>query len=119
MKIKINLIDDNGKEFFGETELKPTTDKSTTEKHTTEKHTAEKPSTRGGPKIQLKKLVDENFFQTPKTSKNILDEMKNRSYRYKSTDLTKPLQDLTRDQILRRISLKDDKGKIKLNWVNW
>ena len=114
MIIKINLIDDNGKEFSGEIELKPTTGKSTIRKSTIEKS-----STRGGPKIQLKKLVDENFFQTPKTSKNILDEMQNRSYHYKSTDLSKPLQDLTRDQILRRAYIKDDKGKIKLSWVNW
>lgn len=110
MKIKIRLIDDSGKEFSGEIELIPETGKTVTGKTVTN---------RGGPKIQLKKLVEENFFEAPKNSKNILDEMKNRSYHYKSTDLTKPLQDLTRGQNLRRISLKDEQGKIKLHWVNW
>ena len=74
---------------------------------------------RGGPKTQLENLVKENFFQEPKSSKDMLEELKTRSYHYKATDLTKPLQDLVRDQFLRRESLKDQKNKSILHWVNW
>jgi len=74
---------------------------------------------RGGPKIQLENLVKENFFQEPKSTKDLLEQLQTRSYHYKSTDLSKPLQDLVRDQFLRRDKIKDKKGKPILHWVNW
>lgn len=115
MKIKIILTDDNGKTYEGEVNLNQTKN-STTIKSTKSKIKKKK---RGGPKIQLQNLVEENFFQEPKSTNDILEELKTRSYHYKSTDLTKPLQDLVRDQVLRRDTLKDKEGKSKLHWVNW
>ena len=59
------------------------------------------------------------MFAKQKNMKNILDELKNRTYYYKPQDLTLLLRNLVREKTLRRIEQKNDKDKIVLHWVNW
>jgi len=113
MKIKIVVTDDDGKVFSGEVNL-------TKEKGTNKPQIDKvKKINKGGPRDRLQDLADENFFQNPKSMKNMIEELKNRSYHYKLGDLTRPLQSMTRDKILRRDSIKNEEGKTKLHWVNW
>lgn len=113
MKIKINLIDDDGKIFFGEVNL--TGEKGSNKSQINKVNKIKKE----GPRARLQELTNENFFQNPKSMKNMLDELKNRSYHYKPADLTRPLQTMTRDKISRRDSIKNEKGTSKIHWVNW
>jgi len=113
MKIKISVTDDDGKVFSGEVNL-------TAEKGSNKSQINKvKEIKRDGPRARLQELANENFFQNPKSMKNMLNELKNRSYHYKPADLTRPLQTMTRDKILRRDSIKNEKGTSKIHWVNW
>jgi len=79
----------------------------------------EKSSAKKGPKYHLTELKTEGFFEKPKNMKNILDELKNRTYYYKAQDLTLLLRNLVQEKILRRVEQKNDKDKKVLHWVNW
>jgi hypothetical protein len=74
----------------------------------------------GGPLITLRELVDENFFSEPRSLRDILDEFNKRSQRLKPTDLTKPLQIVCRQKLLRRDKQSPANGGKKVfHWYNW
>ena len=73
-----------------------------------------------GPKGWLRELVAEGFFSKPKSSSDILEELENRSHHLQATDLTRPLQLLCHEKLLRRKKMASEKGgKAFLHWVNW
>jgi DNA primase len=73
-----------------------------------------------GPKAWLRELVEEKFFTQPKASRQILEELGNRSHHLKSTDLTRPLEALCHEKILRRKKLAAEEGKSAVyHWSNW
>ena len=82
------------------------------------KSTVKNSQSKKGPKYQLEVLVGDHFFKNPKSIPNILEELEKRSFHYKQGDLTRPLQTLCRERILRR-------GKKKINnkelwyYSNW
>lgn len=71
-----------------------------------------------GPKAWITELVDEDFFQTPKSSNSIREELESRGHHLSPTDLTFPLQKLCHEKRLRRKKIDRD-GKQVLHWVNW
>ncbi|HEX4372561.1 MAG TPA: hypothetical protein VHZ50_04560 [Puia sp.] len=78
-----------------------------------------KPS-KDGPKAWLRELVEEGFFKKPKSSSEIREELETRSHHLKATDLTKPLEALCHEKLLRRKKEASDVGgKAVLHWVNW
>jgi len=71
-----------------------------------------------GPKHQLDVLVSDNFFKSPKSIPDILKELEKRSCHYKQGDLTRPLQTLCHEKILRR-QKKKTTNKELWNYSNW
>jgi hypothetical protein len=71
-----------------------------------------------GPKAWLLELVEESFFQSPKSSNDIREELESRGHHLNATDLTFPLQKLCHEKNLRRKKIDRD-GKQVLHWVNW
>lgn len=73
-----------------------------------------------GPMGQLQKLRADNFFQSPKTTAEMLAELETRGVHYADTYLTSPLQQLVRRQELRR-QKKVIKGGRRAVWhySNW
>lgn len=69
-----------------------------------------------GPRSWLGELIDENFFSKPKSMKDILSELKNRSHHLEAPDLTLSLEYFCHEKKLRR--LPKEKGK-RLQWVKW
>lgn len=69
----------------------------------------------GGPKVWLEELIEEKFFNKPKSSADIRTELESRSHHLSPTDITNPLQNLCHEKKLRR---KKETGG-KLHWVNW
>ncbi len=68
----------------------------------------------------LADLHEEGFFKEPKSLKDILEELSNRSHLLKSTDLTWPLQKLCHDKMLRRRQQVPAEGGHKVfHWYNW
>lgn len=77
-------------------------------------------SKKEGPRGWLSELVTEGFFSKPKSSSNIQEELENRSHHLQATDLTRPLQLLCHEKLLRRKKIVLEKGgKTLLHWVNW
>ncbi|HOV98659.1 MAG TPA: hypothetical protein PK595_03690 [Bacteroidota bacterium] len=105
---------------------------STSSGEPTTKHNAGRRSTRkpsgsaqtkdvksDGPLAWLRELADENFFATPKSSKDIQDELDKRSHCLKATDLTLPLKTLCLEKKLQRDRRRPEGGGKKvLHWFN-
>ncbi len=97
-------------------------DLATTETRT-KKLTLKKPVKSGttlkqGPMDQLKDLISEDYFSTPRSMKEILEELDSRGRHYRPTDLTYQLNTLVRNKNLRRIKKKIG-NKTVLHWTNW
>jgi len=72
-----------------------------------------------GTKTWLEELIEEEFFKTPKSGKNILEALDERGHILKSTDITNPLALLVNDKKLRRRKMAVEGGKSQLHWYNW
>lgn len=73
-----------------------------------------------GPKAWLRELASEGFFEKPKSSSDIREELETHSHHLKATDLTLPLQALCHERLLRRKKVAPENGgKLVLHWVNW
>ncbi|CAF3409753.1 unnamed protein product, partial [Rotaria sp. Silwood2] len=73
-----------------------------------------------GPKAWMLELVEEGFFNKPKSSANIIEELETRSHHLQASDLTWPLESLCHDKKLRRKKIAPEKGgKEVLHWSNW
>lgn len=65
--------------------------------------TRKRSTTRPGPSVILKKLIESNFFTDSRTIGDVVDYcMKVYNYEYKSTDLSGTLAKLAKDGILKR-----------------
>lgn len=79
-----------------------------------------KSSAKSGPKNWIEELVDEGFFQTPKASNDIREALDERGHILQSTDLTRPLDRLVKDKVLRRKKMPaEEGGKSQVHWYNW
>ena len=73
-----------------------------------------------GTSAWLRELVDEGFFAEPKSIKQILQELSNRSHHLRGTDLTRQMQQLCHDKLLRRRKQASASGgKEVFHWSNW
>jgi len=65
--------------------------------------TRKRSTTRPGPSVILKKLIESNFFSDSRTIGDVVDYcMKVYNYEYKSTDLSGTLAKLAKDGVLKR-----------------
>lgn len=74
---------------------------------------------KAGTKTWLEELIEEEFFKTPKSSKNILEALNERGHILKSTDITGALALLVKEKKLRRRKMDVEGGKSQLHWYNW
>ena len=72
------------------------------------KKTIKRQITREGAYGYLLEIKDNDFFDTPKTLKQIVQELGRLGHYYKSTSLTNPLQRLIRQKKLGRIGKKEN-----------
>ena len=73
-----------------------------------------------GTSAWLRELVDEGFFAEPKSIKQTLQELSNRSHHLRGPDLTRQIQQLCHGRILRRRKQAPaDGGKEVFHWSNW
>ena len=73
-----------------------------------------------GPKAWLTELVEEGFFQKPKSATEIIEEFKTRSHHLKASDLTSPLQALCHEKLLRRKQMAPPNGgRAVYHWSKW
>jgi hypothetical protein len=59
-------------------------------------------SAKKGPQSHIKEMVDEKFFDKPKTIAQVKAELENRGHHIPLTSLSGPLQKLTQQKVLRR-----------------
>lgn len=73
-----------------------------------------------GPKAWMEELVTEDFFKTPKNINEVLIELGERGHHLKASDLTLPLQTLTKGKQLRRKKQASiEGGKLIWHYSNW
>ena len=73
-----------------------------------------------GPGAWLSELVEEEFFLSPKSMSEILQELENRSHHLRAADLTSQLKGQCHKKILRRTKRVEVGGaKEVLHWTNW
>lgn len=75
-------------------------------------------STKKGPKSQLITLVNDGFFKSLRSIPDIINELDKRNRHYKQTDLTRPLESLVHNRILRRDKKKIGNKEI-WHYSNW
>lgn len=74
----------------------------------------------GGPKARIDSLITDGFFDSPKVSSQILEALAERGYHMKSSDLTWQLQQLLKDQRLRRKKNPAAKGsRVLWHYSKW
>ncbi|WP_016939599.1 hypothetical protein [Nitrosopumilus sp. SJ] len=103
MKIRIQLIDDAGVEHSGEIELKSTT---VSKKNPKKQSFNDYSGLKGG----INFLIDHNFFDQLKSSKDVNEELKKENYFHTIQSVDKRLRFLVSSKILTRIR---DEGKWK------
>lgn len=74
---------------------------------------------RKGPKYQLEELVRDGFFKNQRSIPDILEELDKRNFHYKHGDLTRPLETLCHEKILRRDKKKNKNNKTLWYYSNW
>lgn len=99
MKIKFTLIDDNGKEFSGETVLTP-------EEHPTKK-SKKITQTYSGLKGGIEFLMDNKYLDILKSSKDVHLELKKENYFHSKESVDKRLRFLVSKKTLARIKDED------------
>jgi hypothetical protein len=73
-----------------------------------------------GPKTWIRELVDDDFFNAPRTNGHIRMALDERGHILEATDLTSPLDSLVKDKVLRRKKMPaEEGGKDQVHWVNW
>lgn len=61
-------------------------------------------------------LLDDGFFDKPKTISEIVEELKSKDYHLKASDLTFPLRRIVRKNLLTRTKKNSD-GSENKNWM--
>jgi hypothetical protein len=72
-----------------------------------------------GPKYWLTALVTAGFFDNPQPIREIHERLASESHFYNLTALTKPLDDMVKSNILRKIKMRDKKERKVWHWVKW
>ena len=100
MKIKISVIDDDGQELEGEIELLPK--KNATKKNSQEKKESSNFSGLSG---GINFLISQNFLNSPKSAKDVMDELKREGYFHSKESVDKALRRdfFNKKKILTRI----------------
>jgi hypothetical protein len=73
---------------------------------------------RGGPKGYVEELIEEDFFETPKTLAAIRAELGNRGHHIPVTSLSRPMMLLCQERRLRRQKAKDGEKQV-FTYSNW
>lgn len=97
MKLKFELIDNEGKIFEGETELIQKGKKKKIQTKNVSKWYKE-----GSTIEKIVQLIENGFFTNSKSIAEIIDELKSKDYHFKSSDLTLPLRNIVRKGLLKR-----------------
>jgi hypothetical protein len=71
-----------------------------------------------GPKGRIEQLIEEDFFNTPRSLNDIQNELANRGFHIPSTTLSGPLQKLCQNRRLRRQKQQVGKKETYL-YSNW
>jgi len=71
---------------------------------------------KGGTVDKVVSLIPEEFFDKAKTIKEIVGELKTKDYHLKASDLTLPLRNIVRKNILRKTK-KLDNGSESKKWL--
>jgi hypothetical protein len=74
---------------------------------------------KGGATSYIRELIEEAFFQQPKTIAEVKVELGNRGHRIPTTSLSGPLQSLCKSRELRRNRAKDGEKKKTFAYSNW
>jgi hypothetical protein len=74
---------------------------------------------RGGPQAYIQELIDEGFFEKPKTISGVKVELENRGRHIPLTSLSGPLQKLCQKKRLRRQRLEGKGKKKTFAYSNW
>jgi hypothetical protein len=111
MKIKITLLDDDGSEYECEAFLnkigKPQKSKNI--------QSVEKTWYKKGSTIEkIIKLIDEEFFHTPRSINEIIQKLAEKDYHFKAPDLTLPLRNIVRKDMLKKVKDLPDGTKSKV-----
>lgn len=61
-------------------------------------------------------LIEDGFFNTPRTISEIISELKTKDYHLKASDLTLPLRKIVRKGLLVRTKRNAD-GSLPKNWL--
>lgn len=100
MKVRISLVDDNGKEFQGEIELKSV---STHQKSRIKSVSTTNSWYKKGSTIEkIWALNEGNFFDQPRTIKEILEKLTEKDYHFKASDLTLPIRSIVRNGKMKK-----------------
>lgn len=107
--------------LFADGEAKPDAAKGA---KASSKHAAKKPAKaskpgRGGPAAYVSELIDEGFFNKPKTITQVKGELENRGHHIPLTSLSGPLQKKCQQKELRRQKIKAAGKKETFAYSNW
>lgn len=120
-KLLTHLLGGSDDQESGEGERVSEVQKTIKQKKSVKKKGDSKPkASKGGPRAWLDELVDEDFFNEPRSAGEILIELKSRSHHLKPNDITSPLQKICHAKLLRRkTEISKASGKSAIHWVNW
>jgi hypothetical protein len=74
---------------------------------------------KGGTIAYIRELIEEQFFQKPKTISNVKVELENRGHHIPTTSLSGPLQSLCKVHELRRKRTEEPGSKRTFVYSNW
>jgi len=105
LKIKVTVVDDNGIEFIGETKLTKKGIQVNKRQQETDKLSSDFKGLSGG----INFLISQGFLNTPKTSKQVFEELKKEGYyhSYPSVDKALRVVFVSIKKTLRRIKEKN------------
>lgn len=84
------------------------------------RETVKSPKVQRGPSAYIGELVDDGFFNKPKTIADVKAELANRGHHVPLTSLSGPLQKLCQTRQLRRQRAKGDGNKKSIfSYSNW
>lgn len=77
-------------------------------------------SSKPGPKAWIRELVEEGFFDEPKTIKALQEGLEKKKHFLELTALTGPLDLLKNEKVLRRKTMKPEEGgRARVHWYKW
>ncbi|MEM3172917.1 MAG: hypothetical protein QXE82_05195 [Candidatus Nitrosotenuis sp.] len=112
MKIKFSLVDDDGKTYEGEVDLK----KQRTKPQKPDSKGAKNWYRSGSTIEKIITLIEEEFFNQNRTVGDIIKKLKSKDYHFKSPELTLPLRNIVRRGLLEKTKDLPDGTKSK-NWT--